>query len=60
MKCDLCHHDNPTKKLLCECCSDAVRRLITIQQRLAGTNNAKPDQPLWTGVGNETFSAKVK
>jgi hypothetical protein len=57
MKCDLCQRDNPTQKLLCECCADAVRRL----HRLAVSDKPKADNPLGNVSGrDDTFSAKVK
>jgi len=32
MKCDLCKRELPTQYLLCENCTDAVRRLVRIAQ----------------------------
>ena len=33
MKCDLCKREKDTTNLLCECCTEMVRRLMTIDER---------------------------
>ena len=34
MNCDLCKRQNDTTNLLCECCTEMVRRLMTIDERM--------------------------
>jgi hypothetical protein len=34
MNCDLCKREQDTTNLLCECCAEMVRRLITIDERM--------------------------
>ena len=33
MNCDLCKREKDTTNLLCECCTEMVRRLMTIDER---------------------------
>jgi hypothetical protein len=34
MNCDLCKREKNTTNLLCECCTEMVRRLMTIDERI--------------------------
>jgi hypothetical protein len=34
MNCDLCKREKDTTNLLCECCTDMIRRLMTIDERM--------------------------
>lgn len=34
MNCDLCKRENNTMKLLCDCCGEMIRRLLTIDARM--------------------------
>ena len=34
MNCDLCKRDKNTSNLLCACCADMIRRLITVNTRM--------------------------
>ena len=34
MNCDLCKREKNTTNLLCECCAEMVRRLMTIDERM--------------------------
>jgi hypothetical protein len=37
MKCDLCKHQNIDGNILCNDCSVMIRRLMTIEQRMAAS-----------------------
>jgi hypothetical protein len=50
MKCDLCKRDNPTQKLLCECCADAVHRLMKIQQRTVQPEKGAAQKLMWNAA----------
>jgi hypothetical protein len=34
MNCTLCKRERDTTNLLCECCTDMIRRLMTIDERM--------------------------
>jgi hypothetical protein len=34
MNCDLCKREKNTSNLLCECCTEMISRLITIDERI--------------------------